>query len=71
MTAELSGLPSARRDDGRRFVVRVDEKLTAFIELEAAIRGAFSGIVRAQITHGSEPSVVTGNILHKNRAPPD
>jgi len=29
----------AHRNDGRRFVVRADEKLTAFVELEAAIRG--------------------------------
>jgi len=28
----------AHRDDGRRFVVRADEKLTAFLELESAIR---------------------------------
>jgi hypothetical protein len=28
----------AHRDDGKRFVVRSDEKLTAFIELESAIR---------------------------------
>jgi hypothetical protein len=27
------------RDDGKRFVVRADEKLTAFLELEAAVRG--------------------------------
>jgi hypothetical protein len=27
----------APRDDGKRFVVRADEKLTAFLELEAAI----------------------------------
>jgi hypothetical protein len=26
------------RDDGKRFVVRADEKLTAFVELESAIR---------------------------------
>ena len=26
------------RDDGKRFVMRADEKLTAFLELEAAIR---------------------------------
>jgi hypothetical protein len=30
----------AHRDDGKRFVVRTDEKLTAFVELEAAIRAA-------------------------------
>jgi hypothetical protein len=29
----------AHRDDGKRFVVRSDEKLTAFVELESAIRG--------------------------------
>jgi hypothetical protein len=29
----------AHRDDGKRFVVRADEKLIAFVELEAAIRG--------------------------------
>jgi len=30
----------AHRDDGKRFVVRADEELTAFLELEAAIRAA-------------------------------
>jgi hypothetical protein len=30
----------AHRDDGKRFVVRADEKLTAFLELESAIRAA-------------------------------
>src|SRR5438309_8458566 len=29
----------AHRDDGKRFVARANEKLTAFIELECAIRG--------------------------------
>jgi hypothetical protein len=28
----------AHRSDGKRFVVRTDEKLTAFVELESAIR---------------------------------
>ena len=27
----------AHRDDGKRFVVRADEKLTAFVELQRAI----------------------------------
>jgi hypothetical protein len=31
-------IADADRDDGKRFVVRADEKLTAFVELEAAIR---------------------------------
>jgi hypothetical protein len=28
----------AHRDEGKRFVVRADEKLTTFVELESAIR---------------------------------
>jgi hypothetical protein len=28
----------AHRDDGKRFVARADEKVTAFVELEAAVR---------------------------------
>jgi len=30
----------AHRGDGQRFIVRSDEKLTAFVELESAIRSA-------------------------------
>jgi hypothetical protein len=30
-------IADAHRDDGKRFVVRAGEKLTAFVELEAAI----------------------------------
>jgi hypothetical protein len=30
----------AHRDDGKRFVVRADEMLTAFMEPETAVRGA-------------------------------
>jgi hypothetical protein len=32
------GIADAHRGDGKRFVVRPDEKLTAFLELDAAIR---------------------------------
>jgi len=31
-------IADAHRDDGRRCVVHADEKLTAFLELEAAVR---------------------------------
>jgi hypothetical protein len=31
-------IADAHRDDRKRFVVRADEKLTAFLELESAIR---------------------------------
>jgi hypothetical protein len=30
----------AHRDDGKHFVVRADEKLTAFAELQSAVRAA-------------------------------
>ena len=30
----------AHRDDGRRFIVRSDEKLTAFLELEEQLKAA-------------------------------
>jgi len=30
-------ITDAHRDDGRRFIVRADEKLTAFLELERAV----------------------------------
>ena len=33
-------IADAYRDDGKRFVVHADEKLTAFVELESAIRAA-------------------------------
>jgi hypothetical protein len=33
-------IADAHRDDGKRFVVRADEKLTAFVELERAIRSS-------------------------------
>ena len=32
----------AHRDDGKRFVVRADKKLTAFVELESAIQSSKS-----------------------------
>jgi hypothetical protein len=35
-TGERSGSQTAHRGDGKRFVVRADEKLTAFMEFEAA-----------------------------------
>jgi hypothetical protein len=33
-------IADAHRDNGKRFVVHADEKLTAFLELESAIRPA-------------------------------
>jgi hypothetical protein len=37
--SRLRFVADAHRGDGKRFVVHADEKLTAFVELEAAIRG--------------------------------
>ncbi len=34
---EAIWIADAHRGDGKRFVVRADEKLTAFLELESAI----------------------------------
>ena len=36
-------IADAHRGDGKRFVVRADEKLRAFVELESAIRAAATG----------------------------
>jgi hypothetical protein len=41
----------AHRDDGKRYVVHADEKLTAFLELETAIK-AKSKVARVGIRHG-------------------
>ena len=38
-------IADAHRDDGKRFVARADEKLTAFLELESAIH-AFGELTR-------------------------
>jgi hypothetical protein len=49
----------AHRDDGKRLVVRADEKLTAFVELESAIpahRPAHQTITRRPATTGFSPS---------------
>jgi hypothetical protein len=37
---------SIQRDDGERFTVRADEKLTAFLELKSEISQAKSSILR-------------------------
>ena len=44
-------IADAHRDDGRRFVVRSDEKLTAFLELE-------------RITHELAVSALLGDDTH-------
>jgi hypothetical protein len=41
----------AHRDDGKRYVVRADEKLTAFLELEAAISGRNGNRYTSQDAH--------------------
>ena len=38
-------IADAHRDNGKRFVVRADEKLTAFVELESATRGQRDGFL--------------------------
>jgi hypothetical protein len=36
-TGERSGFADAHRDDGKRFIVRADDKLSAFLELERQV----------------------------------
>src|SRR5258705_13210597 len=52
-------IADAHRDDGKRFVVRADEKLAVFLELESAIRAG--NAVSAGITK-KKASVVVGNM---------
>ena len=50
---EQSGFADANRDDGKRYVVRANEKLTAFRRLKqrfAVVRIVFTGIL-LQRTH--------------------
>jgi len=49
-TGDRPGFADAHRDDGKRFVVRADERLTAFLELEAAIRDSATAIAELVVT---------------------
>jgi hypothetical protein len=42
-------IADAHRDDGNRFIVHADEKLTAFLELEAAIPGGVEKCDRSSL----------------------
>jgi hypothetical protein len=37
-------IADTHRDDGKRFVVRADEKLTVFVDLESPIQGCASSV---------------------------
>jgi hypothetical protein len=39
LTGRTIWIADAHRSDGQRFIVRADEKLAAFVELESAIGG--------------------------------
>ena len=43
-TGRTIWIADAHRGDGRRYVVHADEKLTAFVELESAIRAGSVGV---------------------------
>ena len=49
-------IADAHRDDGKRFVVRADEKLTAFLELEVAIRAVAYHLFSASPFNTSQPT---------------
>ena len=44
----INWVADAHRKDGKRFVVRADEKLTAFLELESAIE---SRLIKSNHSH--------------------
>jgi hypothetical protein len=48
-------IADAHRDNGKRFVVHADEKLTAFLELESAIR-----VVIPRIAKGTHSGSTNG-----------
>ena len=47
----------AHRDDGKRFVVHADEKLTAFLELESVIRDKGVSVAPTLLIVPTAPSV--------------
>jgi hypothetical protein len=53
LAGERSGLQTHHRDDGKRFVVRAEEKLTAFVELESTI---FAGALAQRAASTEFPS---------------
>jgi hypothetical protein len=55
-------IADAHRDDGQRFIERADEKLTAFVELESAIREAELDADPAEVTSRT-PAVVSEFIM--------
>ena len=46
------GVLIEKYEDGKRFVVRADEKLTAFMELESAIREASGKLLKEVFVEG-------------------
>jgi len=52
-------IADAHRDDGKRFVVRPDEILTAFLELESAIRRAGSHKNQTALNAPDQPLACT------------
>jgi hypothetical protein len=50
-------IADAYRGDRKRFVVRADEKLTAFVELELVIRAAHVVLLRKKGARAPEPAL--------------
>ena len=55
---ELIWIADAHRDDGKRFVVHADEKLTAFLELQSTTRQLNPLGESCNKLSGDSPSVV-------------
>jgi hypothetical protein len=48
-------IADAHRDDGRRFVVRAEEKTVAFLELERVVRAAVASVPGPLVRAGGRP----------------
>jgi hypothetical protein len=47
-------ITDAHRDNGKRFVVHADEKLTAFLELEGAVRTSGKTSMKSGLTESAQ-----------------
>jgi hypothetical protein len=69
-TGERSGLLTRIAATAKRFVVRANEKLTAFTELESAIRGSlFATLANLSRKLVANVSFVIGDLPHSLASP--
>ena len=69
MTVEerIIWVADAHRDDGKRFIVHADEKLTAFLQLEGATRAANAASWETRLSNPICPASLPSRVK-RNRA---